>query len=706
MGRWSRLFLLAVLTGLAGGFSAAAMEWGLHVGMQKLVGRVAPFCSADVLRFRWGVLLLPMAGGLGSGVIALLLRPRAAGSGTNALTRAFHRDHGELALRAPAIDATAAVGVISCGGSAGPEGPIAALGAALGSVCGRVFRASPRERRVLLLAGCAAGIGAIFRCPLGGALFAVSIPYSEPDYETDAIVPALVASVVAYSSLMALWGHGQPLLQHARELVFESPLHLLPFVVLGPLCGLVAIFFGMCFRVAAWLVARARAIPYWLLPAIGGLATGGLACVLPQVMDGRYQFIQAAMDGKLFDPAGPHWWWWVHLFGAVMLVKCVATSCTVGSGASGGVVGPSLFIGGAVGAFAGALLEALFPGTFPEPLRRALIPVGMGGVLAASMRTPLAAIIMVTEMTESYGLIVPLMVVCVMAYLVGRHWGLNNEQVPTAAQSPVHSADAVVQLLENSRVDAYLDRHWPLVVSPDAGLAEIVQQIEPGNRPTLAVIDGRNLLGIISLPDLDRVVSDPELARVVLAHDIMTEQFARLHPDHDLYYALEMFRREKHSVLPVVDREQPQRWLGMLTRRRVFDALQQQVEASRKFVLREYEGLLEIDQEARLDNLLLAVAPAQTPRLKRLMVPIDLIGVSIRQSQFRTRCGGQIVAIEEPDGRIQCPPDLDRPLESHHRLLAIMADAAPRPARCEPFTAVAATPTVNGEQPAVRPPSV
>ncbi len=676
-GRWTWVFSLAALTGIVGGLAAAAMEWGLHEGMHRIVGPVAPIASAQIFRPSWRVLLSPAVGGAISAVAILLLCPKFVGHGTTVLTRAFHRHQGELELRGSSVKAAAAVVVISTGGSAGPEGPIAALGAAIGSTCGRLFRVSPRQRRILLLAGCAAGIGAIFRCPLGGALFAVGIPYSEPDYESDAIAPSLIASVTGYSTFMALWGHGVPLLPNTQSLTFASPWELLAFAVLGPLCGLVAIFFGSCFHLVERFVRWAHRLPGWLPPVLGGLGTGALACLLPQVMDARYQFIQGIMDVRFFGDGVTNWWWWVGLFGAVTLAKCVATSLTVGSGAAGGVLGPSLFIGGATGAFLGALLEALWPGTFPEPLRQSLIPVGMGGILAASMRAPLAAIIMVAEMTASYGLIVPLMLVCVSAYVVGRRWGLNPEQVPTAAQSPVHSADALVYFLESSRVDAYLESDWNQVVPPTAGLGEILRQIKPGEQATFAVIDAdENLLGIISLPDLDRVISDAMLSRVVIAHDIMNPPQAALYPDDDLYYALEMFRRQNHNVLPVVSRESPHQWLGMLTRHRVFDAVMHQVEVSREFIMREYAGLLAIDQEARLENLLTALAPAPTAHVKRLMVPLELIGQSIRQSQFRTRYGGQIVAIEEPDGTVQCPPDLDRPLETHHRLLAIVANQA------------------------------
>lgn len=155
----------------------------------------------------------------------------------------------------------------------------------------------------------------------------------------------------------------------------------------------------MSFHAVEKLVAWASWLPRWLAPVLGGLGTGALACLLPQVMDARYAFIQGIMDVRFFGDGVTNWWWWAGLFGAVTLAKCVATSLTVGSGAAGGVLGPSLFIGGTTGAFLGAILEVLWPGTFPEPLRQSLIPVGIGGILAACMRAPLAAIIMVAEMT-------------------------------------------------------------------------------------------------------------------------------------------------------------------------------------------------------------------------------------------------------------------------------------------------------------------
>ncbi len=671
--RWSRLFVLGVIVGVMAGLAAFGLHWGLEHGSEKLIGRITHLGGPELMKFNWGVLLLPALGGLLSGLAVHFLCPGALGHGTDALTRAFHRDLGAMSLKGPAVKGVAAIGVISCGGSAGPEGPIAALGAGLGSALGRLVGVSPQERRILLIAGCAAGVGAIFQCPLGGALFAAAILYRDPEFETDAVVPGVVASVIGYSTFMMFSSAAsmEPLLPGAGALRFSSPLELLPYALLGPLCGLTCILFSVCLRTVERRLLPMSHLPRWLAPTVGGLLTGGLACLLPQVMDGRYVFIRAAMAGDMFGDA-PDWWWWARVFAAIAIIKCVATALTVGSGASGGVLGPSVFIGGAVGACLGALCEALYPGTFPEPLRQALIPVGMGGVLAAAMRTPLAAIVMVTEMTGSYGLIVPLMLVCVSSYVVGRRWGLNHEQVRTAADSPAHAADGIVHMLEAWRVSQFMDHDPAATASPHEPLGTIVERIEPGTSPVFAVLEGERLAGLICVPDIRRMMEEPGLADALIASDMMTERVATVHPDDNLYHALTVFKRHSHDLLPVVSRDRQRRWLGMLSRGRVYEALREQAAVMHESVLREHEGLTAIDQESQVQQLLMSVTPLRTDRIQRLLVPLQAVGLSLREADVRRRFQIQVIAIEQPDGSLQCPPDLDAPLRTNQRLLAIV----------------------------------
>ena len=676
--RWSWLVSLAALAGLAGGLAAAGLEWGLHHGTELLVGRITHLGGDQTMQFHWAVLLLPAAGGLASGLIVLVLCRGSRMQGTDTLVRAFHHEQGDLPLRAPLVRATAAVGVLSTGGSAGPEGPIAALGAALGSTVGRLFRVTPRQRRALLIAGCAAGIGAIFRCPLGGALFAAAVLYREPEFEADGIVPGFIASVVGYTAFMSFWGFGEPLLPGAGRLVFTSAAELPPYQMRGVLCGLVSILMGASFRVVSdHLLPRSR-LPYWLAPAVGGLATGALACLLPQVMDGRYAFVRNMLDGSMLATDGVvDWWWWARLLALVVVSKCVATALTVGSGASGGVLGPSVFIGGVTGALCGALLSAVAPEWCPEPLRRALIPVGMGGVLAAVMRTPLAAIVMATEMAGSYGLIVPSMLVCMVSYVIGRAWGLNREQVRSSAESPAHAADAVIHLLEGRRARDVTDAAWPLVAAPDTTLSDMVRRMEVGTRPVFAVLRDGALEGVVSVSDLRRAAAEPGLGEAIIAADIMTTNVASVGEDDDLHTVLHAFHGSSHDVLPVVARD-GRRWLGMLTRTRLHDVVQEHVRGMSRAALAEHGALATIEGEGQLAHLLAGLSPVHRDAVHRMAVPVEVVGQSLRGAAFAQRFGVQVLAVEGVDGRTVTPPDVDRALSAGDVLVVLSPATASR----------------------------
>lgn len=679
--RWSRLFGLGVLVGVLGGLAAAAFEWSLHQATHFLIGRVTHLGSPDILRFDWRVLVLPAVGGMISGLLVKWFCPQSArGHGTDALIRAFHHRQGALPLRGPAVKAVANVAVLSCGGSTGPEGPNAALGASIGSAVGGIFRLAPRERRAMLIAGCAAAVGAIFRCPLGGALFATSVLYQEEEFESDAIVPSFVASVLGYSVFMTLWGGlGQPeyLIRGADQLAFGSIYDLFAYAVLGPLCGLGAILFTRTLRLVEDGVMPHTKIPIWIAPAVGGLATGAIACVFPQVMDGRYAFIQGAVDGMTRPGVSPGAW--AGLLALIVVFKCLATATTVGSGGSGGALGPSVFLGGVIGAFLGAMIDAVYPGMMGpnSGLRPALIAVGMGGVLAATMRTPLASIVMVTEMTGSFGLIVPLMLVCVSAYVIGRKWGLSREQVRTSVQSPAHAGDALVRLLESWRVDDIMDRVWPETIAPTATLRALVSKLTPGTRPVFAVAEKGQLLGLISTTDILRIMNEPSLAEAVIASDMMTRRLATVQPDDDVYSSLDAFRGSDHDVLPVLSAAPEGRWVGMLSRRRVLDAVRDHMADVQRLMIREHAGLRTMEEDARLEQLGLGIAPARSDLVQRLPVPTDVVGRSLREADFRRTHGAQVIAIEHSDGSLQCPPSLDAPLRADQRLLVVAQSQSP-----------------------------
>jgi len=302
-----------------------------------------------------------------------------------------------------------------------------------------------------------------------------------------------------------------------------------------------------------------------------------------------------------------------------------------------------------------------------------LIPVGMAGVLAATMRIPLAAIVMTMEMAGSFGLIAPLMLACVTSYLIGRRWGLNDEQVRTAADSPTHAADPIIHTLESWTVGELMQKKWPMTVAPNAPLDEVVASILPGTRPVVAVAQDGELKGVISAADLGVVMTTADAGRLLIASDIMTTKLKTLDEHMDVYSALTAFTHVDHEVLPVVSGGRNRKWVGMLTRRDVVTKLHKELERSHQAAFREHASLTAIQQDVMVDQLIMGL-PQKHADVQRLFVPIEAIGKSLRECDFRRKYNAQVIAIEHPDGSTECPPDLDRPLSTKERLLAVVWD--------------------------------
>ncbi|HEX7902107.1 MAG TPA: chloride channel protein [Planctomycetota bacterium] len=670
--RWGRTVLLSVLVGVLAGLAAKVLHSGIHLGVEKLIGPVAQPWEPHVLRFRWGVLLLPALGGLLSGAaVALFCRPVPV-EGTGQVVDAFHHRGGQVALREAAIKAGLAVGVISLGGSVGIEGVITVLGAAIGAKVATSFGLSPRERRLFLLAGCAAGVGAIFQCPLGGALFAVELLYREPEIESDGLLPSIIASVTSYSTFMAFGGYGRRLLEHTEALRFGGPVELLAYGVLGVLCAGAAAAFYASLRGSRALAARSR-LPAWAAPAAAGLLVGAIACALPQVMDARYDFLQAALDARLFRSERPRVFWTL-LFGLLVLAKIGATTLMTGTKTAGGLFGPLVFVGGAVGAFTGELLRLFLPNLVPDDLRAALIPVGMAGLLSSSLRVPLASIVMVTEMTGSYGLIVPLMLVSVVSYALGRRWGIDPDQLAGPEESPAHAGESIVGLLEHAKVKDLADLHWPHAVAPSTPLAEIISRFPAGSKPLVVVLDGHRLAGVITPVELVAGASVADAAALLVAADLMAPVRDALRADDDLYGTLDLFRRLNAEALPVVENEHL--YAGVLTRAAILDTVRQGLTRERVQLLREHSGLNALAQEGRLQDLFDELAAPAQDAVRRLPVPAEAVGKSLRELDFRRRHGAQVIAIETLSEGVLSPPDPSRPLKKEDILVLLPSPKA------------------------------
>ncbi len=577
-----RLILLASLVGLVAGLGAAAFFWLLTLAQDYALGHIEgyyPPLAGDegggvvqVMQLPthwWAVLLVPTIGGLLCGLLVYGLAPEAEGHGTDAMVKAFHRLGGRIRTRVPFVKSAASIITIGTGGSAGREGPIAQIGAGFGSFLATKMGLGEQERRILVLAGGAGGIGAIFRAPLGGGLFASEVLYGSTALEFAAVAPCFIASITAYAVFAAIYGTGLAF-RVPSNLVFQNIKELPIYLVFAVVCSIVGFLYVNVFYGLRNRFFRLLPIPNHVKPAIGGLLLGVLALWLPQLMSGGYGWIQMAIDGD------------VSMTFSLLLILCfgkiVATSLTISSGGSGGVFAPSLFVGAMLGGAFGQFCNGLVPGMIEHP--QAFVLVGMGGLFAGVARVPLTAMLMVCEMSGSYGLLLPLMLVSIVnTAILSSRWTLYEEQVPSLVDSPAHQGDFVIDILEQIHVREVYDTKRKLDLVPEeTPLPEILKMAARSKNAYFPVIDKDNqLTGIFSLRDLRSILTGDGAGALILAADLAAQPVLTVTPDDDLHKALRVFTRKNIDDVPVVDSKDPNRILGLLNRRDVIAAYHERI---------------------------------------------------------------------------------------------------------------------------------
>ncbi len=491
----------------------------------------------------WLLFFIPTLGGLIAGWLVFTFAPEAEGHGTDAVIRAFHRHGGYIRPLVPVIKTIASAITLGTGGSAGREGPIAQIGAGFASWVSTKIRLSERERRIFVLAGVAAGVGSIFRAPLGGAFFAVEVLYRE-DIETEALMPSVVASITGYSIFSSIKGTGTLFTTPTFHTL--HPFELLPLVGFSLLCVLVGAFYTQIFYGTKELIFDQLPVPRHFRPAIGGFLLGVLAFFFPQVLGTSYGWLQLAIDGQL-----P-----IYLMATISLLKIFATSFTISSGGSGGVFGPSLVIGGMLGGAYGKLMQSYLPDLFSQP--GAYVIIGMATLFAGVAKVPLTVTIMLSELTGSYTLLVPLILSSTVAAIASRRWSLYREQVRNRSESPAHRLEMTPELLRQIRVKNVIK--YPVyfhTVSPDHTLDEILDVFTRTREEVLPVEketpEGKKYIGLVLLDDLQSLLqASPELRRALIAQDVAVP-FRAVRLNDTLEHVLETFEETGYPQLPVVD---------------------------------------------------------------------------------------------------------------------------------------------------------
>ncbi len=576
--RWAQLsVLVGVVVGLAAAGAYFVFELAEVYLLQGVGGWEQPpfglserlFDSVPGPQRWWLLLLFPAVGGLLAGLIIWRVAPEAGGGGVDAVIDAYHRGGGKMRGRVPLSKLLASVFTLGSGGSGGREGPMAQIGAGFGAFVAARLRLSARERRLLLLAGAAGGISALFRTPLGASIWALEVLYRD-DFESEGLFPCLVSSVTAYSVFTTIYDQGS-LFYVSRTFEFD-PLQLPFYFALGVVCAPLGLLWIKTSSITEAQFARIR-LPVWAKPAVGGLLVGAFCLLVPWAFGSGYGWMQDALR-TIDDPERrlPIGYQGFGLLLGIACAKMLATSLTIGSGGSAGKFFPTLFIGGFIGGAFGLLFHELAPDVVHQP--GAFVLVGMGAFYCGVSHTPIASIILVSELFGSYDLLVPIMFAEMIALLLLRKHTLYKAQVQNALQSPAHLAEFTVDVLEGLKVrDHFTPGRASETVPANMNLRAFLAQVSATAESFFVVHDPatRKLVGTVSLSNVRTVVAEQEFLEIVLVGDAMWP-FDSLAPDTDLRSALRTFLASGYDHLPVVDPAQPDTVLGTLSQQQVFAA--------------------------------------------------------------------------------------------------------------------------------------
>lgn len=529
--------------------------FALAVGIAGALAVVLFFKLIDLAYFalfRWPVTVVPwlsipyyrpLLTGAGFALAAAIARRFAGGEdGPNVpfVQLAVARRGGDIPTTPGLAHAGASAITLGSGGSAGSEGPVAVLGATVGSWLGRIFRFDSNRVKVLVGAGAAAGISASFNAPIAGAFFALEEILG--DFSIGAFPPVVVSSVVAAVISRAFFGN-HPAFPIPHEYGYALARELLLFYpLLGVLGGAVGALFVRVHLGMGPLVRR-LGIPPALLPWLGGALVGVMVLLSGGALVG-YGHLAVRLD--VFGRTA---------LGTLVLLalgKIFATAVTLNTGGSGGVFTPSLYLGAATGGAFGVAISRLFPGLHLHPEAYAL--VGMGVMVSAATHAPITAILIVFEMTNDYAIVMPLMLSVVIAYLVARRLepeSLYSGWLSRRGERLEHGTDR--DILARLRVaDAYEPN--PQVIGESAPVPQLLQHLGSGEQLEFPVVnDQLELIGVITVADLGRVAMDHEdLAPLLLAADV-AQPSETASPADSLLDAMRRMGVRGSGSLPVVE---------------------------------------------------------------------------------------------------------------------------------------------------------
>jgi CIC family chloride channel protein len=618
------MIIVAIIIGVLAGFSA--------IGIRFLIEEISNISFSgegtlleNIINTPWYFkILVPIVGAIIVGPLIYFFAPEAKGHGVPEVMQAILLQGGKIRPRVALIKALASAITIGTGGSVGREGPIIQIGSSLGSTVGQFFKIPSKRLKTLVGCGAAAGIAAAFNAPIAGALFAVEIILM--DFAVAQFSPIVISAVMA--TVISHYFEGNLATFTVRSYVYVTPYEIGFYFILGALAGLVSYLFIKLLYYFEDYFDNKLNIPEYTKPIIGGLGIGIIALVFPQVMGVGYDSINHALNGTMI--------WYIALI--LVFVKVFATSLTLGSGGSGGIFAPSLFMGAMLGYFFGHFVHFNFPEITAPPGAYAL--VAMGGLVAGTTRAPITAIIIVFELTNDYNIILPLMITCIISTILSSK--LSRESIYTLKLllRDIHLKEGTeTNIMESILVkDVYTEEYDQISISDN--FSKVVNKVIRGRGPEFPVVDKKNKIrGIISMYDIkDYLFEKDSLSNLLIAKDLTVPKFTHLLEEDHCQRALDLMAEYDLEGLPVIKSEYSKILKGMVWRRDIQDAYQKEIEK------------IEITS-----NLATSITKIQEDKsvyfmegysISEINPPQSFIGQSIRELNIRAKFGVDVLSIK------------------------------------------------------------
>ena len=627
------MVIVAVIIGLLGGFGAVGIQFLIKF-FSKLfwgIGELDLEYLKDVPFYL--KIAIPTGGGLLVGVIVYFFAPEAKGHGVPEVMEAMALRDGRIRPRVALAKLFASSICIASGGSVGREGPVIQIGSSIGSTVGQFLKVNAQRTKVFVACGAAAGIAAAFNAPMAGALFSVEIILA--DFGVAQFSPIVISSVMATVVSRHFLGNFPAFEVPAYHLV--SPIELIPYAVLGLLSGLVALLFTKVLCFSEDFFDDHLKLPGVVKTVIGGFLLGCFGLLVPGIYGVGYNSMNLALLGQL-----P----WVLML-MLIFAKILATSLSLGSGGSGGIFAPSLFIGTMTGGFFGALVHMLMPTLSASSGAYAM--VGMGAVVAGATHAPITAILIIFEMTNDYKIILPLMISTIIATLLTTK--LKKESIYTiklVRRGVDLFRGRELNVLRALKVADFCDDK-PKTIVPGLGFRQLLELVVNHPNVSYYLVDNeRKFFGVVSLQEVRQAILDQDdLTDLLIAADLATTKLPSVTMTADLDQVMKLFGHTDHRELPVLDPANGE-LVGAILQRQVTEAYNREV-VKRSLgaeISSSVQVLDKVEEIDLLDGYVIAEVQA----------PVTFVGQSLKSLDVRSRLGLQVMMFkrrEQKDGEVQ-----------------------------------------------------